>query len=284
MKPQFITCIYSNLEFTRFRGNTDAIYERYKLSLKSLADGGYGIVCYTSASHFDELQELYKDNPNLRLIVHELEDFVHHNKIDQIKTLDSKYLDEAGWRSRCVEIMWGKFYWLEQHLNEIDSDDYLFWIDAGLFHGGLISNTHRSETSKNFFDFDKITQHRNLFNDLSKFTGDKLLNIRTTGVNHGADDFVAVYQVHPEYGVIGGTFGGKKGVLTQYIDDVQKEMKLFLESNKLVKEEELMYRINWLTPDLFADYKFSSWYHEDWDFYNENPEPCFSDFFKVIRE
>ncbi len=282
-KIQFVTAIYTGLEGTRLNGNTAAIYERYKQSLKSLADGGYGIVCYTSKSTIEELALYFKDNENLWFIEHELEDFPHHNLIEDIKDKTSKYTTEDSWRSRCVEIMWGKFEWIKPLLNVGDS---IFWIDAGIFHGGLISNTLRSENSKGFFDFDTITQERNLYDDLCRYAGDKIINIRSTIVNHGSDDYVEVFDgIRPEYGIVGGIFGGKTELLSEYIADFDAASIHTLHKERLLKEEEIMYFLHKQNPERFKTFEFNTWYHQDWpiELYNPEIHVSFSDFFKVIR-
>ena len=285
MKPQFVTAIYTGLEGTRFNGNAQGgIYDRYKQSLRSLAAGGYRIACFTAAAHMEELTEYYKDYPNLTLIHFELEDYVLHNAIESIKDKNSKYITDDSWRSRCVEIMWGKFYWLWKNTTELEAGDSLYWIDAGIFHGGLITNKFRSPESKSFYDFDLINQKRNLFEDLNKHAGDKVLNILSQTVNHGSDDYVQVYPDRPEYAVIGGIFGGKRDVLLDYIGKATTHMQLVIDHDVLLKEEEIMYYLHQREPELYTNFKFNSWYHDDWpiDLYDPNVHVAFSDFFKVI--
>lgn len=284
-KPQFVTAIYSGLEGTRLNGNTAAIYDRYIQSLKSLADGGYTITCYTSSRHNDELVNYFSSTPNLRVVVEELEANYYHEQIELVKDKDAKYTTEDAWRSRCVEIMWGKFIWMWKNISELDATDSIFWIDAGLFHGGLITNKFRSEDSKNFYDFDLLTQKRNLFEDLSKYAGDKVLNIKSKQVNHGSDDFQKVYGYRPEYGVIGGIFGGKRDTVLEYIANAFAHMQIVLDHDVLVKEEEIMYHLNQKHPEKFTDFTFNTWYHEDWEqMYRPGEDVSFSDFFKVIHE
>lgn len=283
---QFVTAIYTGLEGTRFNGNTAAIYDRYKQSLKSLADGGYSIVCFTSKSTLDELLELFKDNPNVFFVEHELEEYPLHNMIEDIKDKHSKYTTESAWRSRCVEIMWGKFAWLNKFAHYGDDKPSIFWIDAGIFHGGLISNTMRSETSKGFFDFDTITQQRDLYADLVKFAGDKLINIRSTTVNHGSDDYVEVFDgLRPEYGIVGGIFGGRYDLMQKYILDFNEQAIHTISKERLLKEEEIMYYLHKQNPERFKTFEFNTWYHQDWpiELYNPEIHVSFSDFFKVIR-
>ena len=286
LKPfqiQFVTAIYTGLEGTRLNGNTAAIYDRYKQSLKSLADGGYGILCYTSKSTIEELKFYFKDNENLWFIEHELEEFPLHNLIEDIKDKHPKYTTEDAWRSRCVEIMWGKFAWISPFASH---GNPIFWIDAGIFHGGLISNTLRSENSKGFFDFDTITQERDLYEDLCRYAGDKILNIRSTIVNHGSDDYVEVFDgLRPEYGIVGGIFGGKRELLSEYITDFGEMAIHTLTKERLLKEEEIMYYLHKQNPDRFKTFEFDTWYHQDWpiELYNPETQVSFSDFFKVIR-
>lgn len=285
MKPQFVTAIYTGLEGTRYNGNTAAIYDRYKLSLRSLADGGYSIVCYTASAHLEDLTKWFENHSNVTLVVEELSENYFHQQIEAIKDRKPKYTTENAWRSRCVEIMWGKFYWLWKNTTELEAGDSLYWIDAGIFHGGLITNKFRSPESKSFYDFDLINQKRNLFEDLNKHAGDKVLNILSQTVNHGSDDYVQVYPARPEYAVIGGIFGGKRDALLDYIGKATTHMQLVIDHDVLLKEEEIMYYLHQREPHLYTNFKFNSWYHDDWpiDLYNPDVHVAFSDFFKVIR-
>lgn len=284
MHYQFVTAIYTGLEGTRFNGNSAAIYDRYKQSLMSLADGGYTICCFTSATTIDELRELFINHQNVTFIQHELEDFPLHNIIEDIKDVNVKYTTESAWRSRCVEIMWGKFHWLSNFVHDADTPP-VFWIDAGIFHGGLISNEFRTESSKGFFDFNAITRERNLYADLVKFADGKLLNIQSEMVNHSDEDYPTVFGKRAEYGIIGGIFGGECKLVSEYVRDFGELAILTLEKGVLLKEEEIMHQLHSRNPDRFTTFKFNSWYHEDWpiELYNPEIHTAFSDFFKVIR-
>lgn len=285
MAVQFVTALYVGLDGTRFNGNTMAIYERYKGSLKSIAMGGYSIVCYTSNAHIDELSVFFEDVPNLILKVEELTEFEHHQRIEQIKDIRPDYTEDASWRSRCVEIMWGKFYWVQRELSELSNSDYLFWIDAGLFHGGSIHDKFRSGDSIGVFDFDSITQKRNLFDDLVRHSGDKILNVSSDMVNHGFTDYMTVFLEKPRFGVAGGIFGGKKGLLSRYVTDIISEMPRVLQNNVLLKEEEIMYYIFHLNPENFTQFRFNTWYHAGWThIYEIGKSIGFSDFFDLIAE
>lgn len=286
MKPQFVTAIYTGLEGTIFNGNSAGILDRYCQSLHSLAKGGYSIVCYTSKTQISALQHRFSDVPNLKLVVSELSDNPFHHDINYVKSLNDKYTTDPAWRSRCVEIMWGKFFWLQENLKHLDDSDNLFWIDAGIFHGGLITNRFRSSASVDFYDFDLITQHRNLHEDLIHHADGKIVNILSERVNHGQDDYLTVFPDRAKYGVIGGIFGGGKPQLQEYIDKMIPLMRKVLSHNVLLKEEEIMYYMHQSEPSLYTNFMFNSWYHDDWElaFFNPEIHVGFSIFFKVISE
>ena len=285
MKPQFITALYMGLNGTNFNGNPDSLYERYTSSLKSLAKGGYSIICYTSKREFPHLQTVFSDTPNLQFVVHELSDNEHHERINAIKSVNERYTQEASWNTRCVEIMWGKFYWLLANLPMLNLDDHLYWIDAGIFHGALISNNYRGENSTGFFDFYDITQKRNLFDDIKQYSEGKIVNIQSTMISHGSDDFEKVFGFRPEYGIIGGIFGGPKSELTEYINKMVSVMQKTLDAGVLLKEEELMFKVHNSAPDLYKVFTFDSWYHNEWplDLFDPEKDIPFADFFKVIK-
>jgi hypothetical protein len=184
--------------------------------------------------------------------------------------------------------MWGKFNWMYMMAARGDrtKPHHTFWIDAGIFHGGLVSNTFRSEASKGFYDFDTITQHRDLYADLVKFADGKIINITTNIVNHGSDDYQVVFGERPEYSVIGGIFGGDYYKLMDYILEFNAAANRVLDNKLLVKEEEIMYYLHTQNPEKYSVYHFNNWYHQDWpvDLFNPEIHTSFSDFFKVIRD
>lgn len=287
MAIQLVTAIYSKIHGTNFNGSPDAIYERYRQSLRSMAKGGYNIVCYTSELHFDELTEFYSEFPNLTVVKEELTEFYYHNEINRIKALKSQYTKDTSWYTRCVEIMWGKMYWLMRHAALLTENDHIFWIDAGIFHSGMFTDKWKSEKSDNFFDFDRITQEHDLYAGLSKHAGEKILNIICKHPNHGSDDYMEVVGHdfgRPQYGVIGGIFGGRRDVVLEYTNGIIDMMPKALEKDILLKEEELMHYMHASDPDKFSIFTFGTWYHEEWDAaYRRGETVSFSDYFEFLR-
>lgn len=288
MGTKLVTAIYSKIFGTNFNGAPDAIFERYRQSLRSMAKGGYDIVCYTSEQHFDELSEFYKDFPNLKLVKEELTTFPYHDEINRIKLLKEQYTKDTSWYTRCVEIMWGKMFWLEREAKTLGENDHIFWIDAGLFHNGMFTDKWKSEDSDNFFDYDMITQKRDLHADLSKHAGEKILNLVCKHPNHGSDDYMSVVGHdfgRPQYGVIGGIFGGRRDAVLEYTAGIIDMMPVTLEKNILLKEEELMHYMHYRDPDKFSTFTFGTWYHEEWDAaYRRGETVSFSDYFLFLRQ
>lgn len=287
MDIKFVTAIYSKLHGTKFNGSADAIFERYRQSLRSIAKGGYEIICYTSDIHFEELTEFYKEYPNIKVVQESLTDFYFHDQINKIKELKPNYNTDTSWYTRCVEIMWGKFYWLLRHAGMLEENDHIFWIDAGIFHSGLIHGKWKSDKSDNFFDFDRITQERNLYEDLSNHAGDKILNIISKQVNHGSDDYISLLGTEfprPQYGIIGGIFGGRRDLILDYASKAIELMQKTIDANLLLKEEEIMHYLHFQNPEEFSTFTFGTWYHEDWDAaYRRGESVSFSDYFTFLR-
>jgi hypothetical protein len=287
MSTKFVTALYINLNGTNYNGVRDAIYERYRQSLRSLAKGGYDIVCYTSQHKVEELREFFADYPNVEFVVYELNTFPYHEQIVNIKSVNPQYTSCPSWVSRCVEIMWGKFFWLKEAAKAANPDDHIFWIDSGIFHDGLIHIKWLAEKAMSPFDFGKITQDVDLHAQLSKHAGDKILNIKSEQVNHGCDDYLHVFGHElgrPQYGIIGGIFGGKASKVIEYADGMIVLMDKTIEAGKLLKEEELMHRYHTTSDNnSFSEFLFDTWYHEDWSAdYRRGGTISFSDYFTFL--
>lgn len=287
MQPKFVTAIYTHLNGTLFNGSPHAIYERYKQSLRSLAKGGYEIVCYAPDHHGMELIEFFAEFPNVEIILEELTTFPRHDLIERLKIENTQYLSDASWVTRCVEIMWGKFHWLKRHAMTASDDQPVFWIDAGIFHSGLMHDKWKSPKSDNEFDFDRITQERDLYADLVRFSKGNVLNCRSLQPNHGCDDYLEVFghqDGRPQYGIIAGIFGGVPSKLIPYLDLCIAFTDETLNAGKLLKEEEIMHRVHFLDDSNITTFFFETWYHEDWpDEYRRGGRISFSDYFETLR-
>jgi hypothetical protein len=299
-KPKFITCNYTNLNGTRLNGrlNRDQVY---MYSLRGIAECGECIVNYTCPYNMEFVDPFLANHAitNVRNVDFDLTKSPYHARIEAIKTLKPFYYQDGSWANRCVEIMWGKFLWLEENLHQLADDDYLYWIDAGLSQG--CTTPRRFCTFHNDKRYYKVDQpdemeleyahrHDRIYNDdfarrLEKYTGDKILLITCSMSQHG-DPLGFEFYNHKKMYPIGGLFGGQKKVLIPFINRFKELAERVLSHDLLVKEEQLMAVIYSEKPEWFKTFEFDVWYHEDWipiapGVYNYSMR-SFSDFFDEV--
>lgn len=294
-KPKFITCNYTNLYGTKLNGrlNRDFIY---MYSLRGIAECGDTIINYTCQYNMDIVNP-YFASQNITNVVNVdydlIKDSPYHARVDAIKDVKPQFYHDTSWLNRCVEIMWGKFLWLEENFKNLDDDDYLFWIDAGLSHGGILPRKFNTfNNNKAYYKPEKPDEmqlefaHRHdiIFNKdfsrkLETYTGDKIVLITANHNQHGDSfgfDFINTLHQWP----IGGLFGGKKKIMMPFIQRFKELADIILHNECLVKEEQIMAVILNEHPDWFKTFTFETWYHPDWDVYN----PKLSSFYQFFEE
>jgi hypothetical protein len=298
-KPKFITCNYTNLYGTKLNGrlNRDFIY---MYSLRGIAECGDTIINYTCPYNI-EIAQPYFDAQGIKNIVnvdYDLTTSPYHSRVDAIKDIKPQFFNETSWLNRCVEIMWGKFLWLEENFNSLEDDDYLFWIDAGLSHGGILPRMYNVfEGNKKYYKKEKPEEmelefahrHDRVFNKdfvrkLEAYTGDKITVICANHNQHG-DSLGFDYYNHLAQWPIGGLFGGKKKVMLPFIARFKELADTVMEKELLVKEEQIMAVILNEKPEWFKTFTFETWYHPDW---NTSSHKCYvptmKSFFKFFEE
>lgn len=293
-KITLVTCLYYDLYGTKFNGTNNRKLH-YLYSLRNIARCGLTIYCFCAPHQYDEISNFFKENgvTNIRLIANRLEDVVYHEQIDLIRSSNVEtYNKSDNWSSRCVEIMWGKFYFLQKIINTIDSD-YYFWIDAGLSHGGIInSKYHPRFPSDQYppysdaFNYEFLFNSDRLFKNITHIIQDKILNILCSTNFEGLSDELEIDVQDKSNNVIGGLFGGNGHSLNYYILDFFKLCELCLHKKVLQKEEQLMSILYNNNPEKFWSYKFETWYHGDWvrengDYYDAQ-KVNFSSFFDNV--
>lgn len=264
-KVKFITSIYTDLYGTEFGGrpNRGEHYRWSLLSLLKMNDADF--ICYTSTRELRSLEIFFYEKNSvskeqLKIVPFDLE---NHHFIKLFK----KYKDYESTKKsdRCIEIQYMKFIWL---LNEDMSYDYYFWIDAGLSHCGLIPNKY---LDGNAFAMRKFFES-NLFNN--KFLNNLLKNTENKFTIIGKDNVRnfwsgTVNQKHfnkfdRSIHVIGGLFGGKKELWKNIIDLFEKYVYQVTEDDKkLYHEEDIMTLMFRNHSELFFNYYFETWLHEN---------------------
>ena len=294
-KPKLVTCNYTNLYGTRLNGrlNRDDVY---KFSLRGIAESGAQIINYTCPYNMNICDPYFASQniTNITNIDYDLKTSPYHEKVEAIKDIQPKYYQDTSWANRCVEIMFGKFLWLEEQFQNLEEDDYLFWIDCGLSHGGITPKKYNTFDGKIEYGkphkpeellLEYAHRHDLIYNKdfipkLEKYTGDKIMVVCANHDQHG-DQMGFTYDNHLRLFPIGGIFGGKKKMMLPFIQAFKEKAELVLNANLLCKEEQLMAVVLNEHPEWFKTFEFHTWYHPDWNCYNPKLIP-FCAFFEVI--
>lgn len=265
MKIKFVTAIFSRLYGTKFGGRPSR-NNHYKMSLLSLlkmTDADF--VCYTSIEELEELEQFFYvnseiSNDKLKFVVFDLEENNFRDLIDKYKNLEFQKTND-----RCYELQYMKFIWSLP--SESDNYDYIYWIDAGLSHSGLIPSKHRYHTDgyRNYFESNLF--NNKMLSNLIKFTEDKFLLIgKENSRNYWSRpvDQKHYIEFNSSIHIIGGVFGGKKELWRDYVDMFNENVTLVLEEEKrLYDEENIMTLIFWNNQTKFKLLHFDTWWHEE---------------------
>jgi len=264
-RVKFITAIYSNLYGTELGGRPNR-HGHYRWSLLSILKmNNADFICYTSDEEFDDLVKFFYVENN---ISEEKLQIVKFNLFDnEFSKIINLYKDVEGIKrgDRCIEIQYMKFIWF---LSEDKSYDYYFWIDAGLSHCGLIPNKHLSLTGPHNQGYYESPLFNNVFlNNLIKNTGDKFTVIGKENDKNfwsGTVNPIHFIEYNRSIHIIGGMFGGRKE-LWEVIVELFKEYvyKVSEHDKRLYHEEDIMTLMFRNHPELFYDYYFETWWHED---------------------
>lgn len=298
----FVTCVYDRLFETKFRGRLNR-GSQYAYSLGQMLQMDVPFYCYTDYVNFLSFAPswMYHGKDKTRFFNYNLDQSPFHSEFERIRALDPElYVDGISWRQRCLEIMWGKFDMIIHAAEQIglDSGEYLYWIDAGLSHDGIISPRYNSSEEEAGITasrrYQKTFQNDRIFNPafpqmLANYTGhDKMMFVMTRGPQHS--DPMPLPAVPKKYKgtVIGGIFGGPVKLMHELATEANICCREILKGDKLVKEEDILTYILHRRLANDPDYQdktklftFETWYHDGWDSYDES-QIGFSDFFKAV--
>lgn len=286
---KIITAIYSNLYGTELGGrpNRKGHYRWSLLSLLKMSDADF--ICYTSDEELQELEEFFYQHYNISK--EKLQIITFNLKNNEFSEIINKYkdVDKIKQGDRCIEIQYMKFLWF---LLEDMSYDYYFWIDAGLSHCGLIPNKYLSLIGPhNRGYYESILFNNKFLHNLIKNTGDKFTIIGKENDRNfwsGTVNPIHFKEYNRTIHIIGGLFGGKKELWKPIIDLFTDYVYKVSEYDKKLYHEEdiitLMFRNH---PELFYDYYFETWWHEDERISGTNMEEHVKNnksFYKILEE
>ena len=288
-KVKIITAIYSNLYGTELGGrpNRGGHYRWSLLSLLKMNDADF--VCYTSEEELESLEQFFYiendvNKTKLQLKVFNLVDNEFNKIIEKYKDVESIKRGD-----RCIEIQYMKFIWF---LSEDMSYDYYFWVDAGLSHCGLIPNKYLSLTGPHNRGYYESSLFNNTFLiNLLKNTDDKFTLIGKENDRNfwsGTVNQKHFTKYDRTIHIIGGLFGGKKelwlpiiNLFKGYVNEVSEYDK------RLYHEEDIMTLMFRNHPELFYNYYFETWWHENERIAGTNMEEHVKNnksFYKILEE
>jgi hypothetical protein len=263
MKTLVYTSIYSKLWGTEFGGRPSRDYH-YKSSLYNILNiNATKFICFTSKEELNELENYFYTQKNvskekLEFKIFDLVETKNFNKIRLKKDLN--LMKETD---RCFEIQYNKFYWLD-HIDDLNSYDRVFWIDAGLSHSGLFPESMSIGPGYDrYFWF-------NVFNE--KFLNELIIGSENKVIIVGKENLGEFYwsktlpkeyynQYDNSYHIIGGFFGGK----VQNLIDFKNKFEVLLENllekeNNNFMEELIMGCLYFNNKEMFNLWTFQDWY------------------------
>ena len=276
----------------------------YKYSIVNLCNMECEIICYTDRddkgyNQLLEIKEKFKLE-NLNIKVYNFENNPFQERVYDIRINNSeKYnnTDLMQYYCRSQQIYWMKYLFLEM---ENEPDINIFWIDCGLAHTGLFpshaskygseeeystfyNNTgNYSENEYKLYYYDKAF-NKNTLSKISNFAEDKIINLYRNTSDDNYDIFNEKLNIDINYESIypvAGIFGGNSNLMAEYIIKSKEVIeKVLYTGDYLCTEQEIMGYINATNREWFKNWKFDTFYHEDWvKIYNAN-QISFSHFF-----
>ena len=277
MKTKLVTSYYAFHGGEPFWGQMHRD-QWYKYSLITLCGLGVEIVCYTDPGDMGhhQLQEIKEafHLDNLTIKVYDIRNNPYQERVYNIRKNNAELYDNPAaiqHYTRSTQIYWMKFSFLEM---EYEPNIQLYWIDCGLSHPGLFPSYSKDST------IIEHPEHR-LYKDyaftkaftpevllkINSYANDKIINLYRNTTDDNFHDFNRKMNINHDYNgvyVVAGFFGGNSALMLKYIHEVKKIIETILDSNNICTEQEIMTYLNLTYSDWFMNYKFDTFYHEDW--------------------
>lgn len=263
MKTLVYTSIYSNLWGTEFGGRPSREYH-YKSSLYNILNiNASKFICFTSKEELNDLENYFytKNKVSKEKLEFKIFDLTKTKNFDKIKL--KKDLNLMKQTDRCFEIQYNKFHWLNQ-IDDLNSYDRVFWIDAGLSHSGLFPESMSLVTTYDRYFWFNVFNEKFL-NELINGSENKLIIVgkENLGEFYWSRTLPKEYynEYNSSYHIIGGFFGGKIELLLQLKNKFETllEYLLKVESQNFM-EELIMSCLYFNNQHMFNLWSFQDWY------------------------
>lgn len=280
----FVTCIYNGLHHTEYGGRNmrDA---RYRDSLINIANTGVKIFCYTGTSDYQNLKNQFARYSNIELVIRDITSFDFSQEVQIIKKEYKEKYSDLFWTQRCLEIMWGKFFMIQDVLTNHREYDNVYWIDAGLFHNDVIAPRYFLNNKPDLQNAGLPLFNPYFMEKLNAYVDGKVLLMQQINPHNKPID---VKYNKNEYktlnGAVGGLFGGDASKMKVICDCFIEKMRMLLADKEICSEESILSAVYCDHPELFKSYVFQSWYHEGWGDRHNPSVNTFSDVFNAILE
>jgi hypothetical protein len=266
MITKFISAIYFDLYGTELGGRSGR-NDHYLYSLNSImgmTDAKYIVYTNDKSRIYEFYSQHYPDKINqLSVIEYDLYNNYFRDKINKLKDKE-----QAKKSDRCIELQYSKFIWTLNHSYDCD---FIYWIDAGLCHSGLIPDKylkiHTGRYHDSYYGSDIFAN--NFLNNLNFLSDQKVLVCAKDNVRNYWDssipskyfnNSIALSDKH----IIGGLFGGNTN-LTKYLCEqfiLLADLVLDTE-DRLYSEEQIFSCLYYKYPDIFNPHTFDIWWHEN---------------------
>lgn len=281
-KTLLVTCVYNNL-YGSILGGRNGRTLHYVKSLATITQTGQDIVVYTSDLDKKILlqNERIRNYDKIRFIIYDLYSDKNHQYYQNKK---SEY--QLTNSDRCYEIMHNKAIWMGNHIDE--GYENIYWIDAGLSHGGLFPTRFRgNDLYENYFNNSLFTPK--IFENLNKIK-DKIVILGGNQSYHTFDiSFSNLFEVPikfiDRYHIIGGFFGGDVSSVKNFSLRYSEVLNRMIDLNLLEKDEQLLTLLHNMYDSDFHLIEFTTWHHEESDMakYNKPNEIYFYKIFENLN-
>jgi hypothetical protein len=259
-----VTAVYNNLYGTTYGGRPSR-ETHYLSSLKTLmrmTDARY--IIYTNDT--EKVETFLKDNiensVNYVIIPQDLSSTPDKEKIDKLKNID-----EMKQSFRCFELQYMKIHWLLHNLPN-HSNEYIYWLDAGLSYSGLIPDKYLNIDGPTYYDryFNSSLFNNKFLHNLRQFSQDKFFVVAKDNTeffwSHTIpESYYTQYCNHRH--IIGGLFGGQKNIVEKICSNFLQLLSQLLDQEKeLYSEEQILTALYYRDMGSFNPHFFDLWWHE----------------------
>lgn len=275
MKNTLVTAIYYSSPNTRMGGRGYS-FEFYEAPFRNILNLGCHIVIYSQESEKDKIinfMDKYEFTEYV-IIDYDLNNFLYSDKIYEIKENEG-LIDQNGLKNdkdyiandRNHHLCLSKLKFLNMTIeNKYFNSEKYFWIDAGLFHHGIIP-----ETFGGIEKFTKVNENNYYPEKENSVCNYKLIDLllRKNNVDYiliGLEEYPAslwwfdICDKPKKTHIIGGLFGGNIDFIEQFTTKFNTLIYEIFELNKLTLEEEIFSIIN--TNENYNYLSFKTWYHD----------------------